>query len=128
LCHRHLVAEFVAQLSQTDQFLFKSAAPMVSSRQTASVCSTAAFRCGQLFDQIRLPAALFRGLFLQVGLVRRHLLKFRLELLSLLTLLLEGGSNLIQFHPIRKNARRQFLALLLLLFQPTTLFRGQRRG
>src|SRR2546429_393139 len=49
------------------------------------------------------------------SLVRRHLLKLRFELLSLLTLLLQGGPNLLQFRSVSKNAPNQFLALLLLL-------------
>src|SRR5205807_7553786 len=104
LRQRQLTAEFVALLLQTCQFLFKSDVPRVFF--TAS--------CFPLFTRLGLHRFRFHDLS---SLVRRHLLKARFELLSLLTLLLQVGPIVLEFGSISKNASSQFLALLLLPFE-----------
>src|SRR2546422_645104 len=107
LRQRQLTAEFVVLLLQTGQFLFKSNAPRAFFKASR-------FRGIPLFGRLGLHRFRFHDL---ASLVRRHLLKARFDLLSLCTLMLQGGPNLLQFRSISKNARSQFLALLLLLFE-----------
>ena len=107
LRQRQLAAEFVALLLQAGQFLFKSNAPR-------ALFKASRFRGIPLFARLGLHRFRFHDL---ASLVRRHLLKARSDLLSLCTLMLQGGPNLLQFRSISKNARSQFLALLLLLFE-----------
>ena len=105
LRQRQLTAEFVVLLLQTGPFLFKSTAPRV-------------FFTASRLRGIPLRLGLHRFRFHDLAsLVRRHLLMARFDLLSLCTLMLQGGPNLLQFRSISKNARSQFLALLLLLFE-----------
>src|SRR5439155_458908 len=108
LRQRQLAAEFVALLPQAGPFLSNAQRVFFKASRLRGI---------PLFARPGLHRFRFHDL---ASLVRRHLLNARSDLLSLCTLMLQGGPTLLQVRSIIKNARSQFLALLLLLFERLT--------
>ena len=91
---------------QTGHFLFKSDASL-------AFLTARCFRGIPLFARPGLHLFPFRDQFLEFGLVCRHLLKVRFELLSLLTLLFQLDSGAFQTFTRLRQARLQSRTVLL---------------